>query len=618
MTTELQALLQRLMDAADEDDGKVQKYDGEQPLGSPVLTGEASMIQNAQDLAHEIELQAQAGCCVEVDGGNNVIRTGWDPRVDVRDATIWRADQGIHTSEGFSWEPWANPLTLGDAVSAGDEPPTVVTGVFGRGARDLPCMASVDSFAMRWREDVSPELMMGSGKTHTIVFWVYPDVEHLETATEDMTICGIWGAATHNHYWLGITPDGEFVYKVSQNGTDTAASVTAGIEVGETPAWYRVAARYDGAHISIGVSVLEEDPADMDWEAEDYTGGIYGGPANDYSFYVGGCASGLKFKGRITHGYYYGAALSDEEIDQLAGEDVDSPVSYDQIMTGECWEGDLRDELVSCWPLNEPSGGYAYDKAGLNNLHWGFWWEGSAPGPGADGFPGILFARSSESGHLQYLRCDGLASALCDSTNEQDPNYPHRQMTVIALVKPQSHLVSGQYDTLVALSGGTNNLAYRMWDTVRAFHRDSRGNPYYASAALYGAPTRPIEHADEQTGYGGVDQSAHVLCTVWAPVEEFNLDYGVTLYVDDPTTRFEDPVDLSGHWEPLPPQPPTTFYEVAPITFSRFSIGAVARYSDVLFPLDGYLGILIVVPRAVSDEERLFLMQWVKATAGLI
>jgi len=173
--------------------------------------------------------------------------------------------------------------------------------------------------------------------------------------------------------------------------------------------------------------------------------------------------------------------------------------------------------------------------------------------------------------------------------------------------------VSGQYDTIVAMSGGQNNLAYRMWDTVRAFHRDCRGNPYWGSATLYGAPSRPIEHTNAQLGYGSIDQSAHVLCTVWGPVDAY--DYGVTLYVDDPTTRFEDPVDLAGHWEP--PENPV-FYEVNPITFGYFSIGAVARYSDVLYPLDAYLGILVVVPRAVSDDERLFLMQWVKATAGLI
>jgi|GEM_PF-2494083 len=605
MTTELQALLQRWMDAADEDDGKKQYYENGQPLGAPVLTGDASMIQNAQDLAQEIELKAESG---------------WDARVEVPDATIWRADHGVTPGQQFQWAPWANPLSVGGAVTAGDEPPTLEAHVFGRGAREFANIANVESFAMRYQRDVSQELLMGSGKTHTIVLWVYPDIEYLQTATEDMTICGIWGAANHNHYWLGITPDGEFVYKVSQNGTDVSASVTASITVGETPAWYRVGARYDGAHISVGVSVLAENPADMDWEDEDYTAGVSGGPQGGSSFYVGGCGSGLKFKGQMTHGYYYGVALTDEQADQLAGEHVVSPVSYDEIMSGTSWEGDLRDELVSCWPLNEPSGGYAYDKAGRNNLHWGFWSEGSAPGPRTDGFPALLFARSSESGHLQYLRCDGLASALSDSASGPDPNYPHRQMTVIALVKPRSHLVPGQYDTLVGLSGGTSNAAYRLWDTIRAFHRDSRSNPYYASAALYGAPTRPVEHTNEQTEYGGVDESAHVLCTVWAPVDagEFELDYGVTLYVDDPTTRFEDPVDLTGHWEPLPPEEPTTFYEVNPITFSRFSIGAVARYSDVLYPLDGYLGILIIVPRAVSDEERLFLMQWVKATAGLI
>ncbi|MBM3495638.1 MAG: hypothetical protein FJX72_15145 [Armatimonadetes bacterium] len=57
---------------------------------------------------------------------------------------------------------------------------------------------------------------------------------------------------------------------------------------------------------------------------------------------------------------------------------------------------------------------------------------------------------------------------------------------------------------------------------------------------------------------------------------------------------------------------------VEPTTFNRFSFGAIRRSgAEVFHPFDGYLGMLIVVPRAVSDEERVFLMQWVKHTAGL-
>ncbi len=58
---------------------------------------------------------------------------------------------------------------------------------------------------------------------------------------------------------------------------------------------------------------------------------------------------------------------------------------------------------------------------------------------------------------------------------------------------------------------------------------------------------------------------------------------------------------------------------VEPITFDRFSFGVIRRLgAEVFQPFDGYLGMLIVVPRAVSDEERVFLMQWVKHTAGLV
>jgi hypothetical protein len=139
-----------------------------------------------------------------------------------------------------------------------------------------------------------------------------------------------------------------------------------------------------------------------------------------------------------------------------------------------------------------------------------------------------------------------------------------------------------------------------MWRLTGVYHRDASSAHNAAYADLYFPAPAGIEDTT-QTTYGGPDQSAHVLCTVWGPKDA----YAVTLYVDDPLNPYEAAHSLDG--------------EVEPITFDRFSFGAIRRSgSTVIYPYDGYIGILIVVPRAVSDEERLFLMQWVKATAGLI
>ena len=617
MTKELQALLQRLMDAADEDDGKIPVAQG-----APVLVGEASMIQNAQDLAREVHLRAQTGWFVEVDPSNNVTRAGWDPREKVADSVIWRADQDntvVQDDDGvshwLSWWPDASPKV---AVATAHNPPyttrpRVESDVFGRGARELPCMAAEQSFFMRKPSRMSRDLRMGFEygevpRQHTIVFWVWPDTAYLQTAEQPMTICCVWGEEPKQCYWLGITTDGRFVYRVSPDGYETSSvsvtsTVALDLQTPEPPGWYRVAARYDGAQIGIGVSAVN---AGFAWDYEDYSQMVYG---VGWGFYVGGSARQAgcqKFRGRVSCGYYYCVALTDPELELLAGQGVAEPVAYDAIMSSPSMTGALRDHLVSCWQLDEPSGAYAYDKLGRNNLHWGFWWQGSAPGPGTLGFPAIRFTRTvNEQGvpvELQYLTCNDLASALSDSSDPEDPHNPHCPMTLIALLKPHSHGIPLQQDGIVGLGVGSSSLPYRMWELNHAFHRDSRGGDHYASATVYTAKVQPIEESS-QTAYGGADESGHVLCTVWGPSDGYG--YAVTLYVDDPTVPYDPPKDLTG--------------DVTAISFDRFSVGAIARSDgNVIFPLNASVGILIVVPRAVSDEERVLLMQWVKATAGLI
>ncbi len=480
-------------------------------------------------------------------------------------------------------------------------PPTWEEGVFGHGARRLPALAGPESFFMRKPSRVSQELKMGAGKTQTLLFWVYFDPASVALP---MTICSIWGAANDSRsYWLGVTADGKFTYEVSSDGESVAASISSA-NAPATAGWYRVAGRFDGSTVAVGVSV---PGAAMDWESEAYAGVVLGtsGPG----LFVGGGLNGDRFAGRIAAGYYFSSGLDNDDVDMIAGLDVDVPIGYDEIMTDQAFDGPIRDDLVSCWPLDEPSGQYAYDKCGLNNLHWGFWWQGTAPGPGAATFPGVRLRRTGGQTptDLQYFTCDDLGAVLSDSTDPQSPNHPHRLMTLIAVVQPETYLQA--LEGLVGLGNSSSSWPYRMWETNAAYHRDNSSPAHDASAWIYADPTQAPEES-AQTAYGGLDTSAHVLCTTWGPAGD--LTYALTLYVDDPTAPFEPPHDMAGKIVN------DIYVEVDPITFDRFSFGAVRRSgTSVIYPFDGYIGILIVVPRLVTDEERVYLMQWAKHTARL-
>ncbi len=602
--TELQRLLQSVMDAADSSMGKLPVAQG-----SPVLVGAASQIQNAQDLAPEIELDAETGWFVEVDSGNTITRAGWDPREEVTDAIIWRADQGVTLTndEITGWDTWwPEGESAYTAVATTDSPPdtsppTWEEGVFGHGARRLPALSGPESFFMRRWDRVSDDLQMGDDKTHTLLFWVYFDPA---AVTLPMTICSIWGAANDSRsYWLGVTADGKFTYKVSSDGESVAASISAA-NAPATAGWYRVAGRYDGSTVGIGVAILGSD---MTWASAAYATDLFetAGPG----LYVGGGLNGDRFAGRITAGYYFSSGLDADDVDVLAGAAVEEPIPYSDILTNPLYEGAIRDDLVGCWPLDEPSGGYAYDKCGLNNLHWGFWWQGAGPAPGAATFPAARLRRTGDATPtaLQYFTCDDLGAVLSDSIDPQSPNHPHRLMTLIAVVQPETYLQA--LEGLVGLGNSSSSWPYRMWETNAAYHRDNSSPAHDASAWIYADPTQAPEESP-QTSYGGLDTSAHVLCTTWGPAGD--LTYALTLYVDDPTAPFEPPHDMAGKTVN------DSYVEVDPITFDRFSFGAVRRSgTSVIYPFDGYIGILIVVPRLVTDEERVYLMQWAKHTARL-
>lgn len=58
---------------------------------------------------------------------------------------------------------------------------------------------------------------------------------------------------------------------------------------------------------------------------------------------------------------------------------------------------------------------------------------------------------------------------------------------------------------------------------------------------------------------------------------------------------------------------------LASIDVDRLSIGALGR-SDAPthnYPMDGYIGILVVIPAVVTQDERALLMEWMADMGGI-
>jgi hypothetical protein len=460
---------------------------------------------------------------------------------------------------------------------------------------------------------VTDALLMGPANTqleplvHTIVFWAYPHA--VTDLPEDMTICCQWSPSPSNpddhkcSYWLGLVEDqngARFTYKGSWSGHPADFVLVQSPVITDANTWYRMAAQFGpdgqgGYQMRLGVGAVGSDitwaspvPFEDDQQnPEDRLFRLSDGEAGLAPFQIGGAPEGLKWRGRLTHGYYYRAAISDDAVNAIAGSAVPSPVSYDTLLADPPEDADVEN-LESLWPLDEPSCRYAYDALGANNMHWGFWHIGSAPIAG--GFPGVRLTRTSE----HYFTCHSVADAFAGT------NVPMTLMMLVKLTEPNQS--SPALDGLVGLGKQGSDMPYRMWRHRLAYHRDYdpewEPTTMSAQATLYEGAEVETEDVLPQT-MGSSDAAAHVLCTVWGP--HGNWPYSVALYVDDPITPATEAQSLG---------------DLRSIPFDRFSFGGVLR-NTLLYSMTGYIGMVVVVRKALTSGERLLLMQWMKHEAGL-
>lgn len=485
------------------------------------------------------------------------------------------------------------------------------SNVFGQGARDFGAAGPGDPWLCRSKHFVTDALLMGPATienaplVHTLVFWVYPSI--ISDLPEDMTICCQWSPNASNavfdkcSYWLGLVEDengARFTYKGSWSGHPADYVVVRSDVIQNANTWYRVAAQFGpdgqgGYQMRLGVGSVGSD---IDWADpvpfEDYQQNPKDRlhRLNDGSqFQIGGAPEGLMWRGRITHGYYYRAAISDDAINAIVGSDVTAPVGYDTLLTDPPEHADVEN-LESLWPLDEPSCRYAYDELGNNNMHWAFWSVGAAPISG--GYPGIRLVRSS----AQHFTCHSVAPEFAGT------NVPMTLLMLVKLVRPNT---SGQLDGLIGLGYSGSSMPYRMWCHYRAYHRDYNAGwspaSMNATANMYAGADVVTEDVLPQL-QGKSDAAQHVLCTVWGPHEASPCS--VTLYVDDPLHPATETQSLG---------------DLRSMPFDRFSIGAVHRADQdgILYPMDGYIGMVVVVKKALSSGERLLLMQWMKEAGGL-
>jgi hypothetical protein len=415
-----------------------------------------------------------------------------------------------------------------------------------------------------------------------------------------MTICCVWtpGETCEDEpnphrcaYWLGLTTEGKFVYKATSNGCP-ASAVEVESTVSVAPGvWYRVVAQFaagtQGNELRLGVGA---GSSGLTWVTVGFAGaGIFGVASGETGipFHVGGWTADYVWRGSMSHGYYYKAALGTTAIDALAGAGK-QPINY--VDMAEAEDVDTAN-VESVWQLDEPSTQYAYDQLGSNNLHWGYWHVGSAPGP-TGGFPGIRLVRTFYQGkptNCQYFTCNALASQFSGV---------NKPMSVFILMRIVNSEATSDPNGFIGLGNTGSNMPYRMWHNTAAYHRDSSNA--YAQVQLYQGEGDWAEDTNPSgpTTYTkwAYDAAAHVLCCTWG-----GSPYSVNFYPDGPLGA--DTGTMAG---------------VGSVTFNEFSIGAIARATDdVIFPMDGYIGMVVLVPRVISSVERWSLMEWMKRTAGV-
>lgn len=286
------------------------------------------------------------------------------------------------------------------------------------------------------------------------------------------------------------------------------------------------------------------------------------------------------WNGRISQAYYFNAALSDAEISSIAG--AAHPIRFDDLDT------DLRDDgrLESCWALDEPSCAMARDLMGNNNLDWGFWWLGCAPGQETAGFPGLEFVSTSNN----VLKASSTLAGQFSGVN--------MPLTMLVLSRTNDPNVYGSSDAYLGLGLSTDSVPYRCWHTRAAYQQYAQGVDGNASLYL-GYVFTPIDAVDHTIGTP--DTAAHVQCLTWTGP---NSPSEAMLHVDDPV---------------LPATPASSAALTQSLTFNRLSIGAIARAdgSALVYPFGGHIGMVILVPAVLSQPERILAMHWLRAQAGL-
>lgn len=584
MASDVARLLTRMMEAAD---GKENGGDGK----GFVYTGPSSQIRNLQVLTGD--------GCATAPGKEDV----WDPNTVFDCPTwVWGADDAV-TQDGVvtAWPAKYHPANeSGEAVPVNS--PTREANVFGRGARRFPGVPPGEPWLCRHKDYVSDPVLMRPEDPqepchHTLVFWVWPDT--LPAETEERTICCAWtGATDRRSYWLGLVGDetgARFTYRATTHETaQIVVAVQSGIVTDRT--WYRVVAQF--APVGEGEAKLrlwvgdDNPPQELVWIETAFPAAQIAHGAK-HTFQIGGAPESPHriWRGRMTHGYYYREAISDTAVAALVGQGVDAPVDFDDL--GDTEGADIEN-LESMWPLDENSGGYVFDELGRNNMHWGHWWLGSAPLN--NGYPGIRLVRSG----TQFFTCDAVADHFAGK------NVP---MTLFVLLQAAGPYTPNQADGLVGLGCSSSSMPYRMWTHHGAYHRDYHPteSPVWksATATLWEGDQYETEAVLPQTMQSG-DAAAHVLCTVWRAVEEGedpNAGLELELYVDDA-------VEPATPWQDMD--------ELRSMPFDRFSFGAIRRGgADVIYPFDGYIGMVAVVARALDAWERQLMMQWMKIQAGL-
>jgi len=245
--------------------------------------------------------------------------------------------------------------------------------------------------------------------------------------------------------------DGKLHLLVYPNGSGSGAASTTSPSGLATNTLFHVVGRYDGSHLQIFV-----DGTSVSSSA--YTGAVH---QSTSAFGVGFRGNGISyFDGNIAMLGYWSRGISDAEVTSLYNSGT--PLSYSGLSS------DDKQDLVSFWHLNEPSG-VRYDAHGSNNLTdnntvgvdtgWVEYdatehsaitkWENQA---GVAGFADLTRAADSDSPVLSSNKVDFYNAAKRLSSSSGSLTQP---CTIIAIV---NHNSTGVNDTIVDSFGSSDQI----------------------------------------------------------------------------------------------------------------------------------------------------------------